>query len=201
MRRIFTGIHLLLVLFLLGVCASRSMMLVARSKTTTPLALKANVTLACQPNPRPEDEQLRALVGTALEERGLTAVSPEAAGFTLACWMDESWDEVYVPVVQSPPVGQVTTYPAQRGALGRTEVTYRYSEPYPAQDASRFLSTKGIRLALYSRGAPAADRPEAVWEGYLELDAQVSPDRISKALPQLLDCLGTNYVGRVPLPP
>jgi hypothetical protein len=201
MRRILTGIHLLLVLFLLAGCAPRSMMLVARSKTTTPLALKANVTLASQPNPRPEDEQLRALVGSALEERGLAAVSPEAAEFSLACWMDESWDEVYVPVVQSPPVEQVTTYPAQSGVPGRTHVTYRYSEPFSAQDTSRLLSTKGIRLALYSRRAPAADRPEAIWEGYLELDAQVSPDRISKALPQLLDYLGTNHVGRVTLPP
>jgi len=200
MRSIITGIHLLSVLFLLSGCTSGPM-LVARSRATTPLALQANVALADQPHPSPEDQQLRALVIAALNERGLTAPSPETAAYALACWMDESWDEVYVPVIQPAPMAQVTMYPAQTGVPGRTQVTYTHSEPFPAQDASRFLTTKGVRLALYSRQAPAADRPEAIWDGYIELDSQATPGRISKALPQLLDYLGTNYVGRVQLPP
>jgi hypothetical protein len=200
MRFIVTGIHLLSVLLLMSGCASGSM-LVARSKAAIPSGLQSNLTLADQPHPRPEDLHLRALLNAALDERGLAAASPETAAYTLAYWMDESWDEVRVPALQPAPMERVSLYPAQDGMPGRTQTTYTYSQPFPAQDTSRFLSTKGACLALYSRQAPAADRPEAVWEGYIELDRQAAPDRISKALLLLLDYLGTNHVGRVQLPP
>jgi hypothetical protein len=190
MRFIVTGIHLLSVLLLMSGCASGSM-LVARSKATIPSGLQAKLTLANQPHPRPEDLHLRALLNAA----------PETAAYTLAYWMDESWDEVRVSAMQPAPIEQVSMYPAQNGMPSRTQVTYTHSQPFPAQDASRFLSTKGACLALYSRLAPAADRPEAVWEGHIELDRQAAPDRISKALLLLLDYLGTNHVGRVQLPP
>jgi hypothetical protein len=200
MRFIVTGISLLSVLLLMSGCASGSM-LVARSKATIPSGLQANLTLSNQPHPRPEDLHLRALLGAALDERGLTAASPETAAYTLAYWVDESWDEVHVSVIEPAPMEQVSMYPAQNGMPSRTQVTYTYSQPFPAQDTSRFLSTKGACLALYSRQAAAADRPEAIWEGYIELERQATPDRISKALLQLLNYLGTNHVGRVQLPP
>jgi hypothetical protein len=175
------------------------MMLTSRTRANAPLELQRNITLAAQPNPRPEDVKLKGVLTTLLSAAGLQAETPLGASYVMGYSMDESWEEVEVPVVAVPPREQVSVYPGQNGAPGRTVTTYEFQDPFNLQKTSRYLSIQGIRLILYAKGSPSADQPETVWEGYIELGAKVSSSQMTNALQQLLGKMGANFIGRVPL--
>jgi len=180
-------------------CASRKMMVTSRTRANTTLELSRAVTLAGQPNPRPEDAQLKGMLSALLTAANMQADSPASATYVLGYSMDQSWEEVAVPVMAAPPVQRVASYPGANGGPSRTVVTYEYREPFTSQHDSRFLSARGIRLTLFTMNAPAADRPETVWEGYIELESKASGSQMTNALQQLLGKMGTNFIGRVPM--
>jgi hypothetical protein len=202
-NRSFPNFLVLLLTVALTGCASRSMRIVARNNATETLAPAAKIALAAPRQSRPEDETLVRLLAEELQREGRRAESLAAAEFQMTGWMEDSWDEL--PSSDPGPrlEEHVSTYPAQPGRPGGARIVYEYAyvPPFPETRPKRYLSTKGIRLALYSNRTTGAAKLSAVWEGYLEIGTDGSSEHVALAVRKLLTYLGKDFIGHVRLEP
>jgi len=164
--------------------------------------------LASQSHPRLEERELRRVLTAELEREGFDIVNSTHADYTLAYWLDDSWNPMPaasqpVPMPYPSSVQRTVVY----GPGGSVEY---YGVPdslsLPAEIANRnheqewtYLLTKGIRLCLYPNHGPVSDKLSPVWEGYIELGLNTSPKRESAMVKTLLAHFGQDFQRRVRL--
>lgn len=192
---------LLFAALLIG-CASNSVRMIARRISPDAPTSTEGIALAKHPQPRPEDQRLNSVLTEVLKRDGLSATSGGNADYTLAYWIDESWDEVVPaahPIRSREPIHVVVGNPNDP-TEGRA-----YGEPFhQSSDEERgtnahHISTKGVKLLLYSNRASAATRLTPVWEGYIEVGSVESSSRLREAVRSLLANFGKDFTGHVRL--
>jgi len=202
MTSIFKFIGVLLFAALLTGCASNSVRMIARRNSPDAPTTTDGIVLAKHPQPRPEDQRLNSILSEVLKRDGLNAKSGGNADYTLAYWIDESWDEV-VPAAR-PSRSREPIYVVAGNPNDPTEGR-AYGEPFhQSSDEERgpkahYISTKGVKLLLYSNRASAATRLMPVWEGYIEVGSIESTSRLKEAVRSLLANFGKDFTGHVRL--
>lgn len=183
-------------------CASRSALLVARRDSAEAPTSMTGIALVNHPKPRPEDDRLERVLIETLQREGITPKPASEAEFVMACWIDDSWDEV-VPATQTSyqrSVTHVTVGNASDSSEGRLADEYARRASEQRAQPARYLSVKGIKLRVYSNRATGAARVAPVWEGYVEVGSIESSAHLAEAVRSLLAHFGQDFTGRVRFP-
>lgn len=194
----------LFIVVLLAGCASRTTRIIAWSHSKYPVTAPQRLALAPHAKPTPAEATLRTHLVAELERRGFEMVAPTNADGTFAYWLEDSWkpgrrveyfyhghwSTVYPMAARLPvAVGPWGTVYEQEPAFVRQRVV---DFPYDIQ---------AIRLKLFPGATrpPGTDPLTPVWEGYIEGGAKISARHQAQLLRTLLNYLGQDFDGRVPL--
>jgi hypothetical protein len=179
-------------------CASRSALVIAERHASYSPSRTNTIALATHGKARAEDKELGRALVAGLTTAGFDIVPASQADYSLAYWIDDSWNPMVIPPTsQSGANPQPIPYPGPGGTVRFDSARAYPAPPYPVQNE---LLTKGIRLRLLSNRGTASQRLTPVWEGYVEIGPELSPERELHSLNLLLSHFGENFKGRVPLP-